>query len=56
MSELLFHPTRSRAKRIAHWMLEEKLGEPYRTVWLDYGAAMKDAAYRRSIRWAKIAA
>ncbi|HOM14431.1 MAG: glutathione S-transferase family protein [Rubrivivax sp.] len=30
--------------RIAHWMLEE-LGEPYHTVWLEYGAAMKSPEY-----------
>lgn len=30
--------------RIAHWMMEE-LGEPYETVWLDYGSAMKAPAY-----------
>jgi len=31
--------------RIAHWMLEE-LGEPFDTVWLDYGTTMKAADYR----------
>lgn len=30
--------------RIAHWMLEE-LGEPYDTVWLDYGTSMKAPEY-----------
>ena len=30
--------------RIAHWMMEE-VGEPYDTVYLDYGPPMKAAAY-----------
>jgi glutathione S-transferase len=30
--------------RIAHWMMEE-LGEPYETVWLDYGTSMKAPDY-----------
>ncbi len=30
--------------RIAHWMLEE-VGQPYRTVWLDYGTTMKAEPY-----------
>lgn len=30
--------------RIAHWMMEE-LGEPYDTVWLDYGTSMKAPDY-----------
>lgn len=44
MSDLVFYTNPQSRGRIAHWMLEE-LGEPYRTVWLDYGAGMKDAAY-----------
>ena len=31
--------------RIAHWMLEET-GQPYRTVWLDFGADMNEPGYR----------
>lgn len=30
--------------RTVRWMLEE-LGQPYETVWLDYGAPMKDPSY-----------
>jgi glutathione S-transferase len=30
--------------RIAHWMMEE-LGQPYATVWLDYGTSMKAPDY-----------
>lgn len=30
--------------RIAHWMLEE-IGQPYDTVWLDYGTTMKAQPY-----------
>ena len=31
--------------RIAHWMMEE-VGQPYRTVWLNFGPEMKSAEYR----------
>lgn len=30
--------------RIVHWMLEE-IGQPYETVWLEYGPKMKESAY-----------
>lgn len=44
MSELVFFTNPQSRGRIVHWMMEE-LGEPYRTVWLDYGAPMKSADY-----------
>lgn len=44
MSELVFYTNPQSRGRIAHWMLEE-VGEPYRTVWLDYGSTMKAPAY-----------
>ena len=45
MSELVFYTNPQSRGRIAHWMLEE-LGQPYRTVWLNYGPEMKSADYR----------
>lgn len=42
---LVFYTNPMSRGRIAHWMLEE-VGAPYRTVYLDYGASMQDAAYR----------
>ena len=44
-AELVFYTNAMSRGRIAHWMLEE-VGAPYRTVYLEYGAPMKDAAYR----------
>ena len=44
MSELVFYTHPQSRGRIAHWMLEE-LGEPYRTVWLEYGSTMKAPEY-----------
>ncbi len=44
MSELVLYTNPQSRGRIAHWMLEE-LGQPYDTVWLDYGPAMKTAEY-----------
>jgi glutathione S-transferase len=44
MSDLTFYTNPQSRGRIAHWMMEE-IGEPYETVWLDYGPAMKSAAY-----------
>lgn len=44
MSELVFYTNPQSRGRIVHWMLEE-VGEPYRTVWLDYGGAMKAPGY-----------
>jgi glutathione S-transferase len=44
MSELIFYTHPQSRGRIVHWMLEE-LGEPYRTVWLEYGGSMKSADY-----------
>ena len=42
--ELVFYTNPMSRGRIARWMLEE-VGAPYRTVTLEYGASMKDAAY-----------
>ena len=44
MSNLVFYTHPQSRGRIAHWMLEE-VGEPYRTVWLDYGSTMKAPEY-----------
>ncbi|MGS5087980.1 glutathione S-transferase family protein [Hydrogenophaga sp. A37] len=44
MSELVFYTNPQSRGRIAHWMMEE-LGEPYSTVWLDYGTTMKAPEY-----------
>ena len=44
MSELVYYTHPQSRGRIAHWMLEE-LGEPYRTVWLEYGSTMKAPEY-----------
>lgn len=43
-SELVFFTNPQSRGRIAHWMLEE-VGQPYTTVWLDYGPEMKSADY-----------
>lgn len=45
MSELVFYTHPQSRGRIAHWMMEE-LGQPYRTVWLNFGPEMKSAEYR----------
>ena len=42
--EIVFYTNPMSRGRIAHWMLEE-VGAPYRTVYLEYGTSMKDAAY-----------
>jgi len=44
MNELVFYSNPQSRGRIAHWMLEE-IGEPYETVWLEFGPAMKSAEY-----------
>jgi glutathione S-transferase len=44
METLTFYSHPQSRGRIAHWMLEE-IGQPYQTVWLDYGTTMKAAAY-----------
>jgi glutathione S-transferase len=44
MDELVFYTNPQSRGRIAHWMLEE-VGEPYRTVWLDFGTTMKSPDY-----------
>lgn len=44
MNALTYYTHPQSRGRIAHWMLEE-LGEPYDTVWLEYGAAMKSSEY-----------
>ena len=62
MNELVFYTHPQSRGRIVHWMMEE-LGEPYRTVWLEYGGSMKAPEYlavnpmnsshlhRQAIRW-----
>ena len=44
MSALTYYTNPQSRGRIAHWMLEE-LGEPYDTVWLDFGTSMKAPEY-----------
>lgn len=44
MSDLAFYTNPQSRGRIAHWMLEE-VGEPYETVWLDFGTTMKSPDY-----------
>jgi glutathione S-transferase len=44
MSDLVFYTHPQSRGRIVHWMMEE-LGEPYQTVWLEYGGTMKAPEY-----------
>ena len=44
MSTLTLYTNPQSRGRIAHWMMEE-LGQPYDTVWLDYGTTMKAPDY-----------
>ena len=44
MSELTLYTHPQSRGRIVHWMMEE-VGEPYDTVWLDYGTTMKAPGY-----------
>jgi len=44
MSQLVFYTNPQSRGRTVQWMLEE-LGEPYQTVWLDYGSTMKAPEY-----------
>jgi glutathione S-transferase len=44
MEPLTFYTNPMSRGRIAHWMLEE-VGQPYQTVWLDYGTTMKAQPY-----------
>lgn len=44
MSQLVLYTNPQSRGRIAHWMLEE-VGQPYDTVWLDFGAAMRTPDY-----------
>jgi glutathione S-transferase len=44
MADLTYYTNPQSRGRIAHWMMEE-IGEPYETVWLDYGPAMKAPGY-----------
>lgn len=44
MATLTYYTNPQSRGRIAHWMLEE-VGEPYDTVWLDFGPAMKSPEY-----------
>ena len=43
-TDLVYYTNPQSRGRIAHWMLEE-VGQPYTTVWLDYGPAMKSPDY-----------
>lgn len=45
MSELVFYTNPQSRGRIVHWMMEE-VGQPYGTVWLNFGPEMKSADYR----------
>ena len=44
MSQLVLYTNPQSRGRIAHWMLEE-VGQPYDTVWLDFGPAMRTPDY-----------
>lgn len=44
MTSLTLYTNPQSRGRIAHWMMEE-LGEPYATVWLNYGTCMKAPDY-----------
>jgi glutathione S-transferase len=44
MNPLVLYTNPQSRGRIAHWMMEE-IGQPYETVWLDYGTSMKAADY-----------
>ena len=44
MPELTLYTNPQSRGRIAHWMMEE-VGEPYDTVWLEYGTSMKAPGY-----------
>lgn len=44
MSDLVFYTNPQSRGRIAHWMLEE-VGQPYETVWLEYGTGTKSPEY-----------
>lgn len=44
MNDLVLYTNPQSRGRIAHWMLEE-IGEPYQTVWLESGPALKTAEY-----------
>ncbi|OQW74017.1 MAG: glutathione S-transferase [Proteobacteria bacterium ST_bin11] len=44
MNDLVFYTNPQSRGRIVHWMLEE-ISEPYETIWLEFGATMKNAEY-----------
>lgn len=44
MSQLVLYTNPMSRGRITHWMLEE-VGQPYDTVWLDFGPAMRTPDY-----------
>lgn len=44
MTKMVFYTHPQSRGRIVHWLLEE-LGEPYQTVWLEFGQAMKNPEY-----------
>ncbi|WP_019143252.1 glutathione S-transferase family protein [Noviherbaspirillum massiliense] len=44
MSDLVFYTNPQSRGRIVHWMLEE-IGQPYQTIWLEYGPPMKAPDY-----------
>lgn len=48
MSDLVLYTNPQSRGRIAVWMLEE-IGQPYETVWVDYGPPMKSAPYATTV-------
>ncbi|MGE5451357.1 MAG: glutathione S-transferase family protein [Acidobacteriota bacterium] len=44
MSKLILYTNAQSRGRIAHWLMEE-VGQPYDTVWLEFGAPMHTQAY-----------
>lgn len=55
MADLVLYTNPMSRGRMARWMLEE-VGRPYRTQYVEYGPAMKDAAYRAINPMAKVPA
>lgn len=44
MSKLVYYTNPQSRGRITHWMMEE-IGQPYETVWLEFGPAMKQEPF-----------